>query len=583
MLWLLFCHGSRSWWIDRENLWRDSWVAARASTQEADGRILLVLIDDKSLADIPQPTAYWLPLLGKVTFAGLQGGASAVGIDWMPHEVEEEVYRVIFPQGWGSPEPWTDFGRASVDYPGKWIQGVFPSLAERTQLDYKPAPEVMALAGDENLGYLNLSRDLDGVLRRQSVVPLQGSGVAMQAFSARLAEVVGTVGPKDMPVLSLSFCPPQKFARVSLSDFLQQAEKNPEALARQVQQKIVLVGPGTPLFQDLVTTPIGQVLGVEAHAQTLNNLLQGSYLRPISPLLYWLLAFFLLWGMGLAGTRLSPVGLLACGLLGWALVLGLGYRLLVQHGRLLDLLPLLTGLVLMAALGWLFNWHEQQRAQQRIRHLFGRYVSPSVMENLLNNPEQSLLGAVGRRKITVLFTDINGFSTQCEKRSAEEIMEMLNRYFKEMNSLIFEHGGTIKQFVGDEIMALYGAPQPHPKAEQAALDTAVAMIRRLRTMKAADPDNNGFYEIKVGIHCGPVILGNVGSDERTEYAAVGDDVNLGARLMSMTGKLEADVLISADLQAQVQAPLGVTFRSKGLHPIKGRVEPMEVVEVVIDG
>lgn len=367
-----------------------------------------------------------------------------------------------------------------------------------------------------------------------------------------------------------------------MSDILEWHTNQPARLKEAVAGKVVLLGPGTPLFQDLVTTPLGQMLGVEAHAQAVNTLLGATQLQPLAAPIYWPLALLVLLLTAAMGLRLAPVALLAFVVVAEACLIGGGQIQLVSQGRTLPLLPLLTGIPTIALGAWLFQWFEQQRKQRRIRQLFGRYVSPSVMETLLQDPQQSLLGAVGRRTITVLFTDINGFSTQCEKRSADEIMEMLNRYFEAMNSIIFENGGTIKQFVGDEIMALYGAPQHHAKPEQAALDTAVAMVRRLRTMKAADPDNNGFYEIKVGIHRGPVILGNVGSAERTEYAAVGDDVNLGARIMSMTGALKADVLISADLQAEVVAPLGVSFRSKGMHPVKGRVEPIEIVEVLID-
>ena len=107
-------------------------------------------------------------------------------------------------------------------------------------------------------------------------------------------------------------------------------------------------------------------------------------------------------------------------------------------------------------------------------------------------------------------------------------MMMLNNYFEAMNGIIFQYGGTIKQFVGDEIMAMYGAPVVHPSPEEAAVKTAVEMVRQLALMRRQDPDQrNCFYYIKVGIHSGDVILGNVGSQDRTEYAAVGDDVNLG--------------------------------------------------------
>ena len=211
---------------------------------------------------------------------------------------------------------------------------------------------------------------------------------------------------------------------------------------------------------------------------------------------------------------------------------------------------------------------------RHLRELFGRYVSLSLLRDFA----MIELGYASRRKVTVLFTDINNFSTQCEQFSAEEVIEMLNRYFEEMNEIIVKSGGWIKQFVGDEIMVIYGAPDDHPRPEQAAVEAACKMVRKLEEMKAS-AQQPGFFEIKVGIHTGEVIVGNVGSIHRTEYAAVGDDVNLGSRIMGMCKSLDATVLLSGTTYAGVASMPGVQFTDKGAHLVKGRVQKVQIYEV----
>jgi class 3 adenylate cyclase len=211
---------------------------------------------------------------------------------------------------------------------------------------------------------------------------------------------------------------------------------------------------------------------------------------------------------------------------------------------------------------------------RRLRGLFGRYASAS----LLRDPSLLDLGYASSRRITVLFADINEFSTICERHSPDEVIGMLNDYFDAMNSIIVASGGWIKQFVGDEIMVLYAAPDDHPRPEIAAVETAVTMIERLAERRAA-ATGPGFFEIKIGIHTGEVIVGNVGNKDRTEYAAVGDHVNLGSRIMGLTKPLGASILISSATRDALGAAPGLTLVDRGSHPVKGRVHEVHVYEV----
>ncbi|HEY3999920.1 MAG TPA: adenylate/guanylate cyclase domain-containing protein, partial [Candidatus Xenobia bacterium] len=240
---------------------------------------------------------------------------------------------------------------------------------------------------------------------------------------------------------------------------------------------------------------------------------------------------------------------------------------LFNQGYVLETAPLLCAIPVagVSVYAWRFGF---------VWRMFGRYVSTTLLQDtaLLE------LGTASRRHVTVLFTDINNFSTTCERHTPDEVIGMLNRYFEAMNAIIVESGGWIKQFVGDEIMVIYGAPDSHPRPEHAAVETALRMVAKLADMRRAAKDD-GFFEIKAGIHTGDVIVGNVGSRHRTEFAAVGDDVNLGSRIMGMTKGLRATILISGATEEKVQDLPGVVFVDHGLQPVKGRHEPVRVFEV----
>ena len=588
----------------------DNWFRDPSRQLKLDDRIRLVLIDDRSLDALKAPLTFWAPHFSRLSAALVEAGAAAVGLDWLPYDLEPGLFEALkadYPELQKTPgNPWLALFTAIQNDPEHpLVQGIYPpNFQTEAPLglleQYRPAAELMAILGPGQMGFLNLSRDRDGVLRRQTVLPLQlrqplwGASV-YPPFGARLAEVAlhqeldphnpmwqgqplplagdGTVRIPFHPALNQA-------PRYSFSEVLAWAEQ-PQRMRQEFAGKVVLIGAGTKITQDLVQTPLGEVYGVEAHAQVVNALLTGQFIRDFSG---WQAAACsaLLTLLGLyLGVALTPWISLLLALLG-EVIYYFGLRtLFLQKAWLGPVLAPMLGLGLAWAIGAALRARWKAGEERYIRQLFGRYVSPAVMEVLLKDPRQAALGAVGKRKITVLFSDINGFSGHCEKKTPEAIMTMLNSYFEHMNRIIFRHGGTIKQFVGDEIMAMYGAPLDHPKSEEAAVLSAVEMMRHLESLRAADlEEDRGFYYIKVGIHCGDVILGNVGSQERTEYAAVGDDVNLGSRIMGLTKAFKADILISKDVYAKVSHLPGMSFVCKGAHPVKGRVEPIEIYQVV---
>jgi adenylate cyclase len=207
---------------------------------------------------------------------------------------------------------------------------------------------------------------------------------------------------------------------------------------------------------------------------------------------------------------------------------------------------------------------------------YGRFMPEYVVQQLLENPDSFKLGGANQL-ITVLFADIRGFTTISEHVNPEKVVGLLNHYFTAMSEIIFEHGGTLDKYIGDGLMALFGAPTATPADAHNALKAAVAMQKRLLTLKD-ELDERGFSDIAIGIglHTGVATVGYIGSDRRSEYTAIGDTVNLASRLESESKP--GQILISE-----------ATFRSAGdlftcehRDPVKvkNRVQPVELYEVM---
>ena len=214
--------------------------------------------------------------------------------------------------------------------------------------------------------------------------------------------------------------------------------------------------------------------------------------------------------------------------------------------------------------------------RERIKDTFGRFVSHDVAEAVLSG-RVPLEGE--RREVSILFQDIRGFTSLSERLDPAALLKLLNQFFTEVVLAVEAEGGVVKQFVGDGVMALFGAPQTYSDHAERAVRAALGIVERLARlneqwrMRGAPP-----LEIGVGIHTGTVVAGLIGPDRRVEYGVVGDPVNLANRVETLTKDVQATVLVSREIADR----LGQTFvlgRSATL-PVKGRKQPVEVVEVL---
>lgn len=350
----------------------------------------------------------------------------------------------------------------------------------------------------------------------------------------------------------------------------------------QIDGKIVFVGFTETGLADTITTPFDTAApGVEAHATVADNLLMRRFVRDGATETAGSMAALVLLGLGcaIAATwRRRPW----VGFAGAALVMG-GYTVLAQQAFTLGarhlhlFLPLTVG-VLAFTVGTVWrNVFAEARARE-IRRAFQRYLAPAVVDELLANPDALRLGGE-RRDLSVLFADIRGFTGLSESIAPEETVALLQEYLTPMTRLIQSQGGTLDKYMGDGIMAFFGAPVHQPDHADRAARAALAMraeLDRLNPIWAA----RGLPDIRsgIGLNSGEVAVGNIGSETNFDYTVIGDNVNLASRLEGLTRAWGVDVIVSRATAERV----GERFQKRALDRVrvKGRKEPVEVLELL---
>ncbi len=314
--------------------------------------------------------------------------------------------------------------------------------------------------------------------------------------------------------------------------------------------------------------------GVELQATLLDNYVAGDALQPLPE--GWSATLVLL-ALGLlvpASVRWHPgaVAGLAAGLSGAVLLLS--WWLFSQVRLWLPpLLPLAAVLASYGATALVAYATARQRARQ-VRSMFAQYVPPEVVQRLVAQPELLRLGGE-MRDVTLLFTDLANFTTLSEQLSAMQTVEVLTGYFNAMTPIVHATGGTVDKFIGDAVMAFWGAPLDDPQHAEHAVTAAIAMQQAMQAL-VADLRARGLPPIhmRIGLHTGRVVVGNVGSDQRFSYTAIGDAVNLAARLEGANKAFGTGILLSASTAAQL--PPTVTLRALDDVIVKGKTEPVRV-------
>jgi adenylate cyclase len=360
------------------------------------------------------------------------------------------------------------------------------------------------------------------------------------------------------------------------------AGEKPEVDPSRFKDKIVIIGTTAPGLSDLFTTPfpIGKMPGMQVHASVIDDLLSGHFTQPEPA---WIGAAVLA-AAALAVALVSMYASLWVTLGVTAALLAsltLASVALFERGLWLQLASPAVGVALASFGGVAYQYLVEGREKRTIKRLFSRYVAPDVFHHLMADPSRARLGG-NRREMTVLFSDIRGFTTVTERRKAEDIVSQLNEYFTRMVAVLLGHRGTLDKFVGDMVMALFGAPLEDPDHAEHAVEAALDMRRELAALNR-EWAARGWPEldIGIGINTGEMVAGNIGSSAIMSYTVIGDAVNLGSRLESLNKQYGTHIIISESTRGRLKGRYDI--RPLGEVTVKGKSEAVAIFEIGDDG
>jgi adenylate cyclase len=248
---------------------------------------------------------------------------------------------------------------------------------------------------------------------------------------------------------------------------------------------------------------------------------------------------------------------------------------LYQNHLILAAPLILFSVILSALYTGIFRFLKERKQNEYIKNLFSRYVHKDVLQELLNSSSQVRLGGE-RREVSVLFSDLRGFTTFSEQMNAEELTTLLNDYLSAMSPIILEEKGTIDKYIGDAIMAFWNAPLP---TKDHAKRAAKSALRMQEALNAFNKERNTTLAMGIGIHSGEVIVGNVGSLERINYTILGDVVNNTSRLEGITKKYGVGIIATEELKQKIDDP-DILFRKLDVIIVKGKTKPTHIFEVL---
>jgi adenylate cyclase len=441
-------------------------------------------------------------------------------------------------------------------------------------------------------GYFNMTPDRDGIIRWTPLaINCQGdlfpslavTCVWLYEGAPNLIPKVATYGARGIQIgerfiptdeqgqfLINYLGPPRTFTAYSITDILKGAFP-PQAF----KGKIILVGPTAEGIYDYGSTPFSPVHpGIEVHATIIENMLGQDFLRkPKWGAIFDLTAILFLGLLAFLGIRrLNALAgaVWSAGLLG--LHIFLTRWLFMRHGLWLNMVYPLSGLILTYTALNVYYYFTEEKERIKIKKTFRHYAPPDVIEEMLKHPERLYLGGE-MRELTVLFCDLVKFTDYTEKRPPQEVVHVLSRYFELITEQVFAQQGTLKEYVGDQLLALFGAPVSQADHAQRACRAALAMQASLQ---AADFDPP--LSARIGINSGRMLVGNLGSSFRFSYGALGDDVNLGSRLEGLN-KLYGSRILMGENTARLLDEAFV-MREIDAVRVKGRRAPLKVFELI---
>lgn len=559
--------------------------------QEPAYEIMIVGVTPECLAELgrwPWDRDVHARLLDVLT----EGGAAAVGMDIIFAEPSREE---------GMDEALIEATARSV--PVVYAADIPPAVSEipgflTARNITLPLDELMAVG---ETGFVNVTPDIDGILRR-SILWMELGGQPVPSFDLLLWAYAEGISIDELyATLDRQFAPSQDTLTLGAHEFpLDGGGRTPINYVggpqtflvlpyHQVvdgsipssffEEAVILVGYFAEGLGDYYFTPFARdnpMYGVESHANTVNTLLHAGPIKELPLITNLALVFLLALGSMFLYQALRPVlglaSLVVFAVAFYIITLNLFNNRSLYVETFYPMFAL--GASYISALA--YNFIVEQRDRQRVTRIFGRYVAPQVVDEILGVGEENLKLGGTKRRVTLFFIDIRGFTPLSEKLSPEGVVAVLNEYFDIVNNCIFENKGTIDKFMGDAAMAIFNAPLPLEDHALWALRAAKCITSKGAELQQKVYEMSGVnLQFGIGINTGDAVVGNIGSENRMEYTAIGDTVNLAARLES--NAKPGQVLVSEAVYNDVAGRL--PLEPMGEISVKGKSKPIKIYQL----
>lgn len=550
----------------------DRFVRAEASGSAPAPGIVVVAIDEPSFAEIGMPWPWPRSLHGALVDQLAQGGARSIAFD------------VLFDVAAANPDDDAALAE-SIRGAGNVILAADHAVVEDRgyALAQWSEPIEPLAAGAADVGAVRIPYDPDGVLRRALLTYEGRPSLALAVARREPAATLPTGDALDQPRL-FRFNGDSRRGIVTVS-YYQALDAGQSLPAGFFAGKHVLIGRALQTttideLPDHFQTPVAlRMPGVEVHATILDALLRERFVAdPLSDARLVIAGSAV--AAGLIGVALYLVGPLAAPLLVMAaigLLLAAGYGAFLGGVRLPVVAPALTltfAYVFTAA----YRFGLATRERRMIKRAFQHYVAPAIVEQMLNDPSRLKLGGEAY-EVTVMFTDLEGFTTLSERLSPAELSAHLGEYFKEMLDVLLPHRGTLDKLIGDAIMMYFGCPIRDPRHAAQACRGALAMQERMRVLNERwGRESLPRLRTRIGINTGVAVAGNMGTDTIFNYTILGDCVNLASRLEGVNKEYGTLILLGEETWTQVAGE----FEARELDwiRVKGKAQPVAIYELL---
>lgn len=459
------------------------------------------------------------------------------------------------------------------------------------------------------LGLININLDQDGFVRMLPVFDESEKGI-VEAFSIAISRIYESAekndyrlsnnefnysNTKQIPIISKFdeknkesvplmhinyFAAPNQYTHISFSDVIDEKYIDKKGQKVRLKDKIVIIGPTAIDLQDDYLSPVSQGVrmpGVEIHANNIQTIISDSFLKNQSLRSLWLVIIAIVTLniilLNLIRVRFA-IFILLLEIIG-SLVGGI---IAYEYNVLLNVVYPILGGILSFVGTYLMRFIIEQKERKFIEKAFGHYVNKTVVKQIRENPDRLKLGGE-KRNLTVMFSDIEGFTSISEKLTPEALVKFLNEYLGAMTEIVLKNEGTLDKYEGDAIMCFWNAPIKQEKHALNACLTALQQQKKLQELRTKwKNENMPDMHVRIGIHTGEAVVGNMGSSKRFDYTAMGDDVNLASRLEGINKQYGTFILISEETYKEIEKD--ISCRELDTIKVKGKDEPVTIYEPI---